>query len=490
MRNAKNVTPLDGAVCSCSEEDLPHLHGFPWYKWAKRFFESRADQNFLCAANQISKSSTMIRKCIEWATNKELWPDLWATTPTQFWYFYPDKSTATREFDEKWIKEFLPKVKNCPRHGWNAHYEYKKIHHVSFHSGLTVYFLSYEQQLTNIQSSSVYAMFCDEEAPVGVYDECAPRVWATDGYFHMAFTATIGQEFWRQVIEEKGEKERFPDALKIQVAMWDCMEYEDGSASPWTEERIKKREASCRTEAERLRRIYGRFILSSNRLFSAFEPTEHTISKSISKAGWRTFCGVFGNAIILVRVNPSFDLAEVFDGHIFEDRDVSALQIYLKYRKMVEKVGEHYSYADKKRCRDFITVAASGGSPFTPVRKTKDNGEKLLNSLFETRILRVAKRKALSPLIGEITSVKRSDEDLEGYDFVGALVTCVTSLPWDFKSVFIKKKPKVDPYEGMDERERWHKGLDRPITNPYSYDQEIQEINEAHDINDDYQGIY
>ena len=37
---------------------LPHLHGWKWYKWAREFFESTNRQNFLCAANQISKSLT------------------------------------------------------------------------------------------------------------------------------------------------------------------------------------------------------------------------------------------------------------------------------------------------------------------------------------------------------------------------------------------------------------------------------------------------
>jgi len=63
---------------------LPHLYSWPWYPWARAFFESRNKINLLCAANQISKSSTQIRKCIHWATATELWPSLWKTTPRQF----------------------------------------------------------------------------------------------------------------------------------------------------------------------------------------------------------------------------------------------------------------------------------------------------------------------------------------------------------------------------------------------------------------------
>ena len=64
---------------------LPFKYRWKFYPWAREFFESRNRMTLLCAANQISKSSTQIRKAIEWATNPDLWPDLWATRPHQFW---------------------------------------------------------------------------------------------------------------------------------------------------------------------------------------------------------------------------------------------------------------------------------------------------------------------------------------------------------------------------------------------------------------------
>ena len=79
---------------------LPHLYGYPWYSWALDFFESREKLNFLCAANQISKSSTQIRKCIDWATAQEKWQDLWPAAtekPNQFWYLYPTANQASIE---------------------------------------------------------------------------------------------------------------------------------------------------------------------------------------------------------------------------------------------------------------------------------------------------------------------------------------------------------------------------------------------------------
>ena len=69
------------------QEDLPFLYGWKWYLWGRKFFESKNRINLLCAANQISKSSTQIRKIIHWATCKELWPELWSRPPKQFWNF-------------------------------------------------------------------------------------------------------------------------------------------------------------------------------------------------------------------------------------------------------------------------------------------------------------------------------------------------------------------------------------------------------------------
>ena len=101
---------------------LPHLYGWPWYPWAKEFFQSTNNLNFLVAANQCSKSSTMIRKVIHWATEKDIWPKLWPTVPKQFWYFYPTFDVSTAEWREKWVKEFMPAgdYKDDPKYGWKA----------------------------------------------------------------------------------------------------------------------------------------------------------------------------------------------------------------------------------------------------------------------------------------------------------------------------------------------------------------------------------
>lgn len=77
------------------QEGLPHIHGWKFYPWAREYFEAQNKETFLCAANQISKSSTQIRKMIHWATNQDLWPTIWPfSRPRQFWYLYPTRDVA------------------------------------------------------------------------------------------------------------------------------------------------------------------------------------------------------------------------------------------------------------------------------------------------------------------------------------------------------------------------------------------------------------
>ena len=217
------------------QEGLPHLYGWKWYPWARKFYESRNKMTLLCAANQISKSSTQIRKCIDWATNQHKWKTLWKRRPYQFWYLYPTKEVATIEFNKKCITEFLPRgeFKDDPIYGWTAEYRSRDIFALHFNCGVSVYFKAYSQDVQHLQTGSCDAIFTDEELPEELYDELNIRTAATDGYFSMVFTATLVQQIWRDAIEGRGYIEKFPDALKIQVSMYDCLEYEDGTKAHW-----------------------------------------------------------------------------------------------------------------------------------------------------------------------------------------------------------------------------------------------------------------
>lgn len=64
---------------------LPHKYGWKNYPWFNEFFEQNNRTAFLCAANQISKSSSQIRKVIALATERELWPKYFRRQPRLFW---------------------------------------------------------------------------------------------------------------------------------------------------------------------------------------------------------------------------------------------------------------------------------------------------------------------------------------------------------------------------------------------------------------------
>ena len=105
------------------------------------------ETSLLCAANQISKSSTNIRKCIHWSTEKNLWPELWRTVPRNFWYMYPSKQLATQEFETKWVPEFMPRgeMEKHPKYGWKAKYKNGELDKIQWNNGLPVYFKTYSQ---------------------------------------------------------------------------------------------------------------------------------------------------------------------------------------------------------------------------------------------------------------------------------------------------------------------------------------------------------
>jgi len=140
-----------------------------------------------------------------------------------FWYFYPSAEVATIEFQKKWLPEFMPKgaKKGCFKYGWREEYDKKFIKAIHFNSGVSMYFKFYSQNVMNLQSGSVHAIFTDEELPVDYYSELKARLFGTRGYFHMVFTATLNQEFWWRAIILPGSRTRQRRSTPRGTA-WSC----------------------------------------------------------------------------------------------------------------------------------------------------------------------------------------------------------------------------------------------------------------------------
>jgi len=439
------------------QKGLPHLHGWKWYPWARSYFESSNKMCLLVAANQISKSSTNIRKCIHWATETDLWPSLWSTVPRQFWYLYPSKGVATVEWKTKWLPEFMPRAefKDDPKYGWKETWAQGKIESIEFFSGVIVFFKSYEQDVHQLQTGTVAAIFCDEELPVDLYDELKSRLTATDGYFHMVFTATRGQEFWKNAMEDVGkETERFPDAWKRCVSLYDCLQYDDGSDSPWTLDRIERRKADCKNEKEVLKRVMGRFVKDDDLKYESFSRTSN-VKKPNPRAvpkDWHIYSGVdigsggqsgHPSAICFVAVRPDYKKARVFRVWRGDGIKTTSGDVVLHYQVMKSDlphiVAQHYDHGAK----DFQTIAERNGETFFPAEKSHEIGEDTLNTLFAHQMLDLDEdTPEIEKLIYELSSISKTENKRHAKDdLVDALRYCVTKIPFDWAGI----KPAVPP---------------------------------------------
>lgn len=441
-------------------EGLPFLFGWPWYQWAWDFFHSKNKLNFLCAANQVSKSSTQIRKCIDWATNKPKWAELWLREPKQFWYMYPSQKVANAEWLTKWSL-FMPKgrFKDDPVYGWKEEYKKGDIVAVHFHSGVHLFFKTYKQDEEDLQSGTLDALFCDEEMPHELYSELNARLTASDGYFHMVFTATLGQDFWRQVMEPRAdEEERFPTALKQCVSLYDSQTYIDGTQSHWTDEKIANVKSRCKSHAEFLKRVMGRFIVVGGRKYESFDATRHMKQKHPIPPSWLIFEGVdiggggdgshqsHKSAICFVAVRPDFRAGRVFlgwrgDKVITTSGDVFQKHLELKEKHHIKPLRQFYDWGNK----DFGTIATRAGEPFEKADKSHDTGEGIINTLFNNDMLFIYEDGELAKLAGELSTLLKATSKIKAKDdFADAFRYAVSKVPWDF-TYLTGAKSDMDP---------------------------------------------
>lgn len=443
------------------ERDLPHLYGFKWYPWAKDFFESTNKTALLCAGNQVSKSSTQIRKCIHWATASELWPKLWKRRPLQFWYLYPTREVASIEFEKKWIPEFLPRgvMKTDPKYGWKAETKNKFIWAIHFNSGVSVYFKTYATDVQHLQSGSVDYALLDEELPTDLLPELQARLFATDGYFSMVFTATLAQEFWREVVEEIGtSRERMVGAWKRQVSMYDCLTYSDGSPSHWTVDRIQRIERSCKSPQEVARRVYGRFTKEEGLAFPGFDRQRNIKKTHPIPGSWKIYAGIdVGSggdkghpaAITFVAMNPEYTKGRVFKGWRGDHVQTTAGDVLNKYQEMkrgLTMTGAYYDFASK----DLHTIATRMGVPVMPADKSRELGEQILNTAFKNDMLMIYDEPELIPLVEELTTLDVNARKTKAKDdFIDSLRYACSRIPWDFS--IISTEPRESEKSEEDE---------------------------------------
>ena len=478
-------------------EGLPHIHRFKFYPWSRAFWETTNHMSLLCSGNQVGKSTLQMRKCIHWATNQEIWPELWRAKPTQFWYLYPTKEVASIEFEEKWMK-LLPqgKYKDDPVYGWKDEWDGKDIFSIKFKSGVTVYFKAYSQKAQHLQSGTVDALYCDEELPSALYDELIFRLAASNGYFSMVFTATLGQPFWDEAIEVRGvdKGERFPDAFKLQVSMYDCLFYEDGTQGVFTERRIQQIINECKNEKEVQRRVWGRFVKEDGLRFPTFTRRTCMVPEGGVPKGWKIYSGVDPGsggdtghpaAICFVAVDPEYKKGIAYCGWRGDKISTTASDILEKYREL----RGHYRVLSQKydhACKDFFTIASRVGEAFIPADKDRKKGIDIINVLFKNGRLKIYDTPQLQKLASELCNIQENeDKRWARDDLCDALRYAISDIPWNFSDLegFSSVNVKITPVEKTETQRRrdFVFGDDRK-KDFMSIEAEMREINEFLDV--------
>ncbi len=427
---------------------LPHLYGFKDYTWSRDFLDSNDKTILLTAANQLGKSTSQIRKIVEYATNVQAWPSRFRRNPRQFWYLYPTASVASAEFHTKWKPDILPKedFKDDPQYGWKPEFKNRgDISAIYFNSGVTLYFKTYAQDVQHLQSGTVDYVACDEELPLELWDEINFRRNAVDGYFSMVFTATLGQEFWRLCMEPKtGEKEAMPFAKKLRASLFDCQRFLDGTPSHWTTEKIHRTIAMCKSEAEVQRRVYGRFVKDEGLKYPSFDRVRNIHTPMEIPAHWPIYVGVdigaggdenHPSAITFVAVRPDYKYARVFRHWRGDDRVYTMSDVASKYMELSQDLNVTAAFYDY-HAKDFKTITDRMGLAFIPAEKKHDVGEQVINVLFKNAMLDIDGTQECAPIVNELTTLqlgvdKRKAKD----DSVDSMRYALTKIPFDFSHV-------------------------------------------------------
>lgn len=441
---------------------LPHIYGWKFYEWARSYFETRNKISLLSAANQISKSSTQIRKHIHWATATDIWPQLWGNQPRQFWYLYPTRDVAHIEFRKKWEPEFMPRneFKEDKQYGWKAEFYHNRIFAIHWNTGVSTYFKTYAQDVQDLQTGTVSRIDLDEEPLEEIMSELFMRLAATDGYMSAVFTPTMGQDYWSLAFEIGSKDERFKSAWKRQVSMYECLKYEDGSPSHWTVEKIERAKAACKSDADIQRRIYGKFVISEGLKYPSFHPQKNRKVGHHVPKDWSFWCGVdVGSggdahpaAIAIVAVSPDFKMGRVVDGWRGDGVITTAADVVKKCQEMIKPFPMcrvKYDWASA----DFNTIATDMGLQVEKAEKNHLIGEGVLNTLFKNNMLMIYDHEQLDPLVTELKNLKNSTAKGRAKDdFVDALRYACSSVPWNWDALVVRE-PKAKERE-LTQREK------------------------------------
>ncbi len=478
------------------ESELPHLYGFNLYRWQREFIESTNKMTIMVAANQIGKSSAQWLKAIRWATDKTIWPKIFAKDPKMFLYFMPSLKLITREIETKIIPEYLPRgdQRDNGPYRWEAKYA-EEIEYIYFpETDVRIQFLSYASDPHKaFQAMSPHAVFADEEMPAEIFGEIITRLQSHEevtyfdekkkktitnpgAYFHLVCTPTRGEQMW----EDAFNGHKFEKAKKMQVSLYECTQFEDGSPGKYSVPKIEEIKQTLPDQRSIEVRVYGKFSKIEGLLFSSFDRLRNVGPRMDLGANCLYFGGIdygsggqYGHAgaCCIVQVNSDRTMAQVFrlwkGNHKEKTTASDILHKYLDLRAGINCAGEYYDWA----ASDLGVIAQREGLPIQKANKDAVSGYGLINSLFKNNMLHIPNEPEFYPLIKEIERARESTKkkDLDD-DAADAMRFALANIPFDFSKVVFDPhfKPRV-------KRENMSK-YGRPTTRA-----EMIEVNEFND---------
>jgi len=464
-------------------DGLPHLFGFKFYAWQRKVWESVNREIFVCSANQVGKSTIAARKNIRLATDPTLWPKFWpdlpkGRVPNLFWYIYPTQANAQTAWETMWEPLLMPRgeFKNHPQFGWEAKFDKGMIQKIYFRTGVQIAFKSQNMKVRDLQSASVYHVTADEELDVTFLPELSARRNSTGGGFLHVFTATLGQLHWQMTMEPPTKAdERHPNALKISASLYDSQVYEDGTQSPWTDQKIEAAIANCPTEMEKQRRVFGKFVRSHGLRIESFDHERNRSEGHPIPASWSYVGGCdpgsggqsgHPSAMVIIAISPDLKQGRVMRALRMDGIPTAAsdtLDAYRKLRGNLTMMTQVYDWA----CRDFFTLASRQGESFIQAEKGRDAGFGLLNTLFKTGMLKIQRGDPeLEKLVYEICTLA-TDADKKNIttqdDLIDALRYAVMAVNWNTEDILnttevgaeldAERKPKVELTEPQKRRQ-------------------------------------
>jgi hypothetical protein len=450
------------------------------------------DGSFLAGREYIvtHNSSFQIRHMIDLATDPTKWAKFFPKRePKVFWYIYPDGNKVVEEWQQKW-SEFMPRgsMKGHPQYGWTEIRDGKGSVKVQFNTGVFLIFKTWRQ---DFQSSTVDAVFVDEEIPFELYDEISQRIMVTEGIFSMAFTATLGQKEWYDVIELQGKpNEKFPHAFKRQVSLeYDCKYYADGSPSPFDDNEIARRKALCSSPREIDKRIHGRFVSDDGLAFPSFSRYRNVREATPTPQSWLFYGGVdigMGGtdnhpaAITITAVNPTFTQGKVYKfwkGNRFTPTMTSdILNKYIEMTKGLNMTANFYDWHSK----EFLLRSQAAGLAFRPADKARDFGFDLMNTLFKNQMYFIEEGPQTDELIFELEYLKTNTHKSHAED--DAIDSCrysLSSIQWNFDAILLThddgKKKEDDSWKITTRHENPAKDAPEDDLN---WERDVDEMNE------------